>query len=109
MLDNDVKLVDLPLPTRVAKALAMENLVTVGDVREKSDYELTRIPNFGRSSLKEAYRFGLRTKPSEIVSIIASVESKLSIINKEINDIRNLLELLRISALDGDDNAGRSR
>lgn len=47
------KIVDLELSVRALNCLKKENIVYVGDLVQKKEYELLRIQDFGRKSLKE--------------------------------------------------------
>ena len=47
------KIVDLELSVRALNCLKKENIVYVGDLVQKKEYELLRIRDFGRKSLRE--------------------------------------------------------
>ena len=46
-----LKVDELDLPCRAAMCLRYENIVYIGDLVQKTEYELLRTPNFGRKSL----------------------------------------------------------
>lgn len=46
---------ELQLSARPRHALINDNIQTIGQLMDKSDHELMRLPNFGRHSLREIY------------------------------------------------------
>jgi DNA-directed RNA polymerase alpha subunit len=48
-----IRVDSLELPVRIATALRNENLETLGDVCKYTEFDLYRIPNFGRKSMTE--------------------------------------------------------
>ena len=65
----DVRVNELELSVRPANALYNEGIETLRELVAKHDYELLRIPNFGRKSLKEVeealadFGLSLNSKP----------------------------------------------
>jgi DNA-directed RNA polymerase alpha subunit len=54
---DEMLLDDTVLSFRIRHALKYENVNTVGELRQKSESELYRLPNFGRRSLDEVKLF----------------------------------------------------
>lgn len=71
-LPDDTSTDDLKLPTRARNALVLvAGLKTVGEIRQKSEWALVRIPRFGRGSLsilkKTLGRHGVKLAPGASV------------------------------------------
>lgn len=52
-LTDDWLIEDMPLSFRTRACLRHEGMRTVGNIRRMTDWDLSRIPNFGRKSLYE--------------------------------------------------------
>jgi DNA-directed RNA polymerase alpha subunit len=62
---------EVPLSVRTSNCLREANIFNVGQLQQWTEYELLRLPNFGRKSLKEVIEemqnLGLQLRDSKVI------------------------------------------
>jgi DNA-directed RNA polymerase alpha subunit len=53
LMGSDLSIDELKLPTRIMNVLKHENLFTIYDVIERTEVQMSKLPNFGKTSLKQ--------------------------------------------------------
>jgi hypothetical protein len=97
-----MKINELSLSIRAANCLANENIIYVGDLVQRSEAEMLRVPNFGRTSMSEikevlvqvGLHLGMELAgwPPEDVENLRKYKTRVDFLEAEINSICQALD-----------------